>query len=309
LTRLAVEAARLLAVHSDGLARDLTETYPDAAIRRIRMGVRPVSPVSLARRDDDGPVFACYGKITPEKRISQVLRAFSSLRQASRAARLLLVGEVTGYYDVEQEARRLDLLDRVTITGFVPDEELDRWLMAADVCLCLRWPTARETSASWLRCLAAGKPTVVTDLAHTTDIPVLDPRTWALAHTGRDAAGSRLDRHDAVAVAIDILDEDHSLGLALVRLAGDTALREQLGRSARAWWARHHTIETMAADYRVALAEAIERPVPSHPIAWPPHVLQDGSALAHRILEEFGVTLDILRPLDEGRQRSVGSRC
>ena len=37
---------------------------------------------------------------------------------------------------------------------------------AADICACLRWPTNRETSASWLRCLAAGRPTIVTDLAH-----------------------------------------------------------------------------------------------------------------------------------------------
>ena len=40
------------------------------------------------------------------------------------------------------------------------DEDVSSHLAAADACLCLRWPTAGESSASWLRCLAARRATV-----------------------------------------------------------------------------------------------------------------------------------------------------
>ena len=59
------------------------------------------------------------------------------------------------------------------------DEQLAAELRSADVCLCLRWPTARETSASWLRCLAAGKPTVVPDQLSIVDVPDARPATLA----------------------------------------------------------------------------------------------------------------------------------
>ena len=66
-------------------------------------------------------------------------------------------------------------LDRVRVTGHVEDAEIAAYLAASDICLCLRWPTALETSASWLHCLAAHRVTVITDLAHLADVPTIDP--------------------------------------------------------------------------------------------------------------------------------------
>ena len=60
-------------------------------------------------------------------------------------------------------------------------------------------------------------------------MPTLDPRGWHVLTAG--------DAHPAVAVSIDLLDEDHSLQLALERLATDAVLRQRLGSAARAWWA------------------------------------------------------------------------
>ena len=109
------------------------------------------------------------------------------------------------------------------MTGWVDDDAFDRDILAADVCLCLRWPTNREASGPWMRALAAGKPTVVNDLAHLVDLPTLDPRTWEVQVAAPPAAdATRVWRRDeAVAVAIDILDEDHSLAIAMRRLALD----------------------------------------------------------------------------------------
>src|SRR5690606_2972882 len=137
------------------------------------------------------------------------------------------------------------------IAGYVADEDMDDYLAASDVCLCMRWPTSRETSASWLRCLAAGKPTVWTDLVHTAHMPALDPRNW-----------SALSGHDPVGVSIDILDEDHSLKLALRRLATDARLRATLGANAHRLWRHRFHLDSMAAGYAGALTTALQVPAP-----------------------------------------------
>ena len=112
---------------------------------------------------------------------------------------------------------------------------------STDVCLCLRWPTARETSASWLRCLAAGKPTIVTDLVHTADVAVLDPRSWTLCST-RPMPVRRTARPDTRRRGGGGHRPPRRRPLAGPRHAPAggrrAAPRRRLGRTARAWWAR-----------------------------------------------------------------------
>lgn len=312
--RIAIEAARVAAVHSAPLADILRAEHPAADIRVIRMGVSPVHPAA-APPATDGPVFACFGRVTPEKRIHQILRAFASIITVAPSAKLVLVGEVADYFDVGAAIAAFRLEQRVHVTGYVDDASLPNWIAGADVCLCLRWPSARETSASWLRCLAAGRPTVVTDLLQTVDVPMLDPRTWALVHGRADAESVRAGGtvSDAVAVAIDILDEDHSLGLALERLASDGTLRQRLGQRARAWWEARHMLGHMAGDYVDAIGAALARPVAGPPPEWPPHLRADGRETLVSILRECGAERDGLHLdplfLDEEEGGSVRSRC
>ena len=128
------------------------------------------------------------------------------------------------------------------MTGYLDtDDDLTDHIAACDVTLNLRWPTARETSGPWLQALAAGRPTIVTDLVHQADVPSLDPRTW----TENGLSAPKAQSPEPICVAIDILDEDHSLRLAMRRLASDAALREQLGAAAREWWAREHSLGAM----------------------------------------------------------------
>ena len=91
-------------------------------------------------------------------------------------------------------------------------------------------------------------------------------------------------------IAIDILDEQHSLGLAMRRLARDENLRHALGGRARQWWLQHHTVERMAADYERAIRAAAARPAPdrSH---LPAHLIEDGTELTGRIIGAFGLSL------------------
>lgn len=314
MLRPVVAASRAIAGHNEYLAVELRERFPEASIEVVRMGVRPSSPASAARTairrrhgiPENALVFACYGKVTAEKRIDAVLRALERLSHTRPDVHLLLAGETSADYDVLaaihaiKHARAADLASRVTVAGFLADDELDDYLEAADVCICLRWPTAGETSASWLRCLAAGKPTIVTGLVHMGQLPRLDPRGWVLleaegepARSARPARPAINDAQRAVSVAIDVLDEDRTLQLAMSRLAADRALRERLGANARDYWLREHTVECMAGDYSKVIERTVRRPA-SKPYGLPSHFAADGTDLARQLARRIGVSVEFL---------------
>lgn len=261
MLRVVVESSRRVLVHNDWLAREIRERHPGVDVDVVDMGVpesvskpnaRSATRLRL-RIPDDAVVFTAFGKVTPEKRVLETLRALASVVDAAPRAHVLIAGETVEYYDLRAEAEALALTDRVTFAGYVADHEVDDLLAASDVCLCLRWPTSRETSASWLRCLAAGKPSISTDLAHTVDIPTLDPRNWSVLAAGESASDAK-----PVGVSIDILDEGHSLKLAIRRLATDEKLRVMLGSNARALWADRFRLEGMLAGYRRVIEQLLQ---------------------------------------------------
>lgn len=241
--------------------------------------------------------FSAFGLITPEKRVPQVLQALADVRASVPGVRLRLVGETAAHYALWRDIAAAGVADIVDVTGYVDDQHLDAEIAAADVCLCLRWPTAHETSASWLRCLAAGRPTVITDQLTTVDVPTLDPRHWLLQHTREDAASvfQPPPMSTGVAVAIDMADETHMLRQAMLRLARDASLRHHLGEQAYAWWQAHHTLPRMIRDYRRVLEWAAALPEPDWPENAPRHLRPDPSAFARELIAPLGVEADVLR--------------
>jgi glycosyltransferase involved in cell wall biosynthesis len=289
MLRVVVVTARTVAVHNSRVAADLHDEYPGAVVDVLRMGVRaPVAAPDAAARlrrqlslPDNAIVFAAFGKVTAEKRIGPILLAFREVVATGADAYLVLIGDASEYGTLERETAGLD---RVRATGHVDDAEIGAYLAASDVCLCLRWPTALETSASWLHCLAAGRATVITSLAHLADVPAVDARTWAASPRSRPP----------VAVAIDLLDEDRLLRAAMQRLATDGALRDELGRNGHEYWARHHTLDLMEHDYRRLMHFVAGRPAPM-PSGLPEHITDDHGAAARRIARQFDTEVDILR--------------
>jgi glycosyltransferase involved in cell wall biosynthesis len=313
MTAVPLAAARAVAVHFPTLAADLRESWPGLPVEVIRhaspalssqpcavMGgetalIAESAPMTAHGSQPRAVTFAALGLVTPEKRVPQMLRALAAIRGAVPNVRLRLVGEVASYYDVHADAKAHGVEDLVEVTGYADDAAFDRAILESDVCLCLRWPTNREASGPWIRALAAGKPTVVNDLAHLVDLPTLDPRTWEVqvASTAAGDASRVWRREEAIAVAVDILDEDHSLAVAMRRLALDVDLRAELGAAARRHWAAHHTVAHMAADYDRAIAAAAAAPAhPGRPL--PAHVTVDGTARARRLAAEVGVAVDFL---------------
>jgi glycosyltransferase involved in cell wall biosynthesis len=278
MVRVVVRTARLVAVHSPIVAADLREEFPGAAIATIRMGV-PAPAVEAGARaalrralrlPDSAIVFMAFGRVAAEKRIDALLQSLATLSAGGRDVYLLIVGEADHYAELSEQLARHGVADRVRVTGHVAEDAMAHHLAAADACLCLRWPTAKETSASWLRCLAAARATVITDLAHLSDIPA------------------------SVALRVDLLDENHSLELAMRRLADDSRLREELGAAGHSYWSAGHTLGAMADDYRRVLIQAAARAIPVVDDL-PSHFTDDYSGTARRIAAGFGLTVDVLR--------------
>ena len=320
MTRLVIAASRLTAVHSRPLLRRLQEELPDANITAIRLAhgtlvtEDEVSRVRARVRRaygiaEDAIVFGVFGGLSPDKRVPQVLDAFESIVPYAPSAHLILAGAAPRHYDVAADVGRRGLGSRVTITGYLPDEaDLTASIAACDVSLNLRWPTAREVSGPWLRALAAGLATITIDLAHMVDVPSLDPRTWrpndvairdsqlatredrvddAATDFNRPNRELRTANREPVTVAVDILYEDHSLRLAMRRLATDPALRATLGDAGRRFWEREHSLPRMVDDYERAIAEAAAAPAPR--VSLPAHLVSDGDRVLNDVLAEFSL--------------------
>ena len=342
MVRSLVATSRLVAVHGEATRRELIEALstpnsstpnsstpnsstPNSHIVSIRLGhgelVTPAREAtaregirSIYGIPEDAIVFGVFGGLTPEKRIRQILAAFRETLPYAPSAHLLLGGAVAAHADVTP-ADVADLGTRVTMCGYIHDEHLTDHIAAVDVSLNLRWPTARETSGPWLRALAAGRPTVITDLLHLAGVVSLDPRTWTVRRAvgpGTDDAGHGTwdtGPGTPIAIAIDILDEDHSLRLAMRRLATDADLRATLGRAAQAYWQREHSIAAMADDYESIVARCASGEIAAvggHGEEVPHHLRPVGDETLRALLVPFGAdTTSRASVASEPRERSA----
>jgi glycosyltransferase involved in cell wall biosynthesis len=301
MTRAVVASARLVAVHARGAADALRAEYPDRPIVHVTLGEGDSRRPTAAERAEtrarfgwgaDQVVFGVFGALTAEKRIAAIMRAFAATRHRAPRARLLLAGSANPLFDPMAEARAAGIADAVDLATSLDTPAFDRAIAAVDVGLHLRWPTALETSGPWLRALAAARPTIVMDLAHLAHVPSLDPRTWR-RHGPADPTDPSPDL--AATIAIDVLDEDHSLRLAMQRLAVDSALRDRVGLAGRAYWESTHTVGAMADDYERAMSRAAaEPPGPARP-GLPVALRPDALAHTQALLAPFGVDAMLAR--------------
>ncbi len=233
-----LDAAHGVIAHSRYVLDRVAALRPDLPTAHVPMGVPlpPLIPRAAARArlglPADALILASFGHINPYKRLEAVLRALRALRADHASLRYLLVGSVSPSYDVHAVIARAGLADLVTVTGYVDRATFEDYVAAADICLNLRHPTAGETSASLLRLLGAGRPTLVT------------------------ASGSFAEFPPDVAAQVDPDTSEVDLILAYCRLlTARPDLAAALGANARAYVARAHTLAGAAAGYIRFLAQ------------------------------------------------------
>lgn len=228
-------ADRVIAVSQNlaGLAAELG--VPSTRIRVIGNGVdldrfRPVDRAEARRALGvplSTPLMVSVGHLARVKGFDLVLGALPAVAATFEGLRFAIVGgpaASSGDYpsQLAAEIARLDLSQRVTITGAVAPEQVSLWLSAADLFVLA---SEREGSPNALReALACGCPVVSSDVGDVrslvgaqSGIIVKDranPREWRDAletalRTPWDRQAIRADaeRHTWAAVAARVLEE------------------------------------------------------------------------------------------------------
>ena len=188
------------------------------ACRVVYNGVdsRRYSPPTSHERDaarqrlglaSDALVFVSVAQLRPEKGHDHLINAFAGGGLPANRA-LLLVGDGVRREELQSQARRLGLADRVLFAGEQAD--VRPWLRAADVFVLAS--TAVETfSNAALEAAASGLPLVMTDIGGARELVGEQGYPWLVAPGDAGALES-----------------------ALTRLANEPGTLEQAGAAARA---------------------------------------------------------------------------
>jgi glycosyltransferase involved in cell wall biosynthesis/ubiquinone/menaquinone biosynthesis C-methylase UbiE len=121
----------------------------------------------------DSFVISTFGFISSTKRPLSILLAFKKYLSKNPSGYLIFVGgtDYLGSIDIEGEIQKLELQSRVKVTNYVTMSEYYHYIEISDICLNLRFPSNGESSASLLKVLSFGKPTIVTDIDSFSDFP------------------------------------------------------------------------------------------------------------------------------------------
>jgi glycosyltransferase involved in cell wall biosynthesis len=179
--------------------------HPEEA-ERVRRGLR-LKP--------DDVLLLAVGRLVYKKGFEFLVAAMPEILRVAPNARLVLVGYGDLRDELEQQARELGLNGQVTFAGRVPRAEIPTYFAASDVVVV---PSVRDAAGNVdglpnvvLEGMAAGKPIVASNLAGFPDV----------IREGRE--GLLVPEKNPTALAD-----------AIVQLAHDPALRQQLGAAGRA---------------------------------------------------------------------------
>jgi len=182
------------------------------------------------------------GRLSYEKNVDLLLRAFARVAGDYPAARLTIVGDGPDRAALARLAGELGLNERVCFTGFVPHEQLPALYQAAD--LFATGSTIETQGLVVLEAAACGLPVVAVDALALPEA-VYHGVNGFLAPAGDEAA---LAQH-------------------LARLVADTDLRHRMG-AASCRLAERHSLERIAAQYERLYEQVAAAPPPSFPPAW-----------------------------------------
>lgn len=259
------DPARVVVIPS---AVDTAQFFPmDRAEARRRIGL-----------DTDGPVVVYVGRMLPRKDVRNVVRAVALLaRWTGLPVRLLAVGgekeepdpEATPEIGVLQRlAADLGIADRVIFTGKRQPGELTAYYGAGDVAVTTPW--YEPFGLTPLEAMACGRP-------------VIGSAVGGIAFTVR---------HGETGFLVPPRDPE-ALARRLAEVLADPALRDRMGRAARARVERAFTWQTVAertqALYGAVLAERARPAVAPSPAA------PDLTARATMVGEEVVTELPLIR--------------
>lgn len=229
VARLCLDRVERVVTISDYVGREISRLYPDYAnkLHTIRSGVDlerflpqwKAGPSARARLgiEPERPVVLAVGRLSVKKGAHIIVEAFEQVLADHPDALLLLVGsrwyggddEDDYVRSVKRQAARLG--EAVRMTGYVPYCEMPGIFPAGDLFVCgSQWqePLARVHYEA----MAAGLPIITTDRGGNAEV------------VQEGVNGLLVRPHDAA----------EPFARAMAALLGDSALRDRMGRNARA---------------------------------------------------------------------------
>ena len=130
---------------------------------------------------DDHFVLVCIGFLNPNKLPQLQIKVVERLLAEGYPVQLIFAGEPAPELQaMTQEIRPGRLSEHVIFTGYQTEKDYFAAVVAADVVINLRNPTMGEASGTLMHALAAGKPTIISDINQYREFP--DKVCWKLAH-------------------------------------------------------------------------------------------------------------------------------
>jgi len=233
--RLARNAEGII-VHSEWTRSRLRRIAPGVPVVEIAPGIPEASDeIETQAIERSGPVaIASFGFITGHKGLENAIRALATLKD-EYDFHYYLVGEPDGYFDIEELAKTHGVRDRISITGYVDLKKFKELIRQTDIAINLREKTVGETSASLCRLMAAGVPTVVSDIGWFAELP-----------------------DDCVVKVEAGVNGEQLLSEFIGELIVNRELRQTIGRNARRFIRAHHQIEQAAEQYLEFIQSVID---------------------------------------------------
>lgn len=222
-TRVAIEADRVV-VLSEGLRREMIDRGVEAD--RITLApncvdaqaFKPIAKDKVLARKlglGDRYVLGFLGSLEHYEGLDDLLEATALLVREGLDLAVLIVGEGSASGHLREEARRLELGDRVVQLGRIPPSQVAEHYSVVDAAVFPRLPLPVCEIVSPLKpleAMAMAKPVIGSDVAAVAEM-IAHNRTGLLFRKG----------------------DVHSLADAIRRLMGDPGLAHALGQQARAW--------------------------------------------------------------------------
>lgn len=232
-------------VHSDEAKRKLLERNIARDVRRIRhyAKIEPNTDSFAAKSKIGFPggsiMIGVFGHIHQTKRTIPILQAFAKLSEENEKVELVFCGKLNKNLEVDfhHTVSKLNIGDRVRVTGYVDLNGFLDYMNAADICLNLRWPYNGETSGSMMRLLAKGKCAVVNEIGSFSEIP--------------DDAVVKLP-------SAEYLTEEQEVAYiyeALQKLCADEDIRKGIGQRARHFAEAELDLKHIAHQYETFIYE------------------------------------------------------
>jgi glycosyltransferase involved in cell wall biosynthesis len=131
-------------------------------------------------------LISCLGFVNKNKLPGLQIEVAKRLMAEGYPVRLLFAGEsAPDVKNLQVEVESGKHHEQITFTGYLDEVDYFSAIFASDILINLRNPTMGEASGTLMHALAAGKPTIISDLSQYKEFP--DSVCWKVIHDENEA--------------------------------------------------------------------------------------------------------------------------